>query len=878
MTEFEALYAQKKGTLNDCLKAIHSHARVCFAGDAPLLQTSAELSGALVREDGTELPAECVRLRRVALVKTCQPDYPAPLKGNLPDPLVPATPFDVAANSFETLWVDVRVPTEAQPGVYRGSLILKARNTQATAVPLEVRVRNFTIPLRSSIVSAFGTRFNAGRFRQEREAYLENFLEHRVTPYFYAADPKLLRKPAMDWRAAERLVVTALSATPAQVVVQVVDLDGKNYMLTAPVPGGETARELVFAELPRVAVWSARVELQGAVSGTVSAKLVRGGEEVKLVPDTKVFAEVSGEWIDRWPGVTVEAWEHPELPAEVDWRDFDRDMAHAFAAGITSHWLPVHAFRGDRALAASLLAPHLAEQGWTKYFYTYLYDEPEPKDYPTVNQGLGDIKRVPPHELQNMMTARAFPDALHFVDIWCPELYTYNPETSAEQQKLNRSVWWYVAFSTRHPYPNVWVDYPALDCRVWPWMSWKHDLDGMLYWSAVYWDRQDPWRTAEVFPRANGDGSLLYPDEDGAPIDSIRWECLRDGMEDYEVFCLLEAAVRELGDREPALTTKIQSLLAISPEVLVSYMQYNPEPAALLAARRAMSDALESAVALLGREPTIVGRPRYRSGRSAAEVQAALAAEAQAQEKHALAASARLTAQLGGAAVAPETPTAGLRLFYDFDEALPYIRDRSGNHLDTTGVGAERTAAGEGRSGRAIRVGKQPLRLPGGSAMLGAQPETGTIAFWVKPEFGPQHYQSREQYACLFYLMETDGNGLPDGYDEIGIYLTAGRLCLRLGGRSPNTVFAGTAEPPFRQGEWTHVAVTWRPGERILYVDGKPVLENRKEYLPPKLDAFAGNLGNHPPTKRFAAPGVYDELYVFDRALTAQEILDLVSK
>ena len=33
MTEFERLYTQKKGTLEDCLKAIHSHARVCFAGD-----------------------------------------------------------------------------------------------------------------------------------------------------------------------------------------------------------------------------------------------------------------------------------------------------------------------------------------------------------------------------------------------------------------------------------------------------------------------------------------------------------------------------------------------------------------------------------------------------------------------------------------------------------------------------------------------------------------------------------------------------------------------------------------------------------------------------------------------------------------------------
>ena len=33
MTEFERLYNEKKGTLEDCLKAIHSYSRVCFAGD-----------------------------------------------------------------------------------------------------------------------------------------------------------------------------------------------------------------------------------------------------------------------------------------------------------------------------------------------------------------------------------------------------------------------------------------------------------------------------------------------------------------------------------------------------------------------------------------------------------------------------------------------------------------------------------------------------------------------------------------------------------------------------------------------------------------------------------------------------------------------------
>ena len=822
------------------------------------------------------MPLESLRIRRVALVKTCTPDYPAPLKGNIPDPLVPATPFDVAANGLETLWVDVRVPVDTPPGAYRGSLVLQARNTDATTVPVEVRVRNFTIPQRSSIVSAFGTHFNPGRFNYDREAYLENYLEHRITPYFYARNPKLLRKPAMDWSDAEALSVRWQSDAEAGILLNVTMLDGKVHTLATSADQSSEALLPLPPEM-RGSVWSVTATLPGAVSGKLAVELRRNGETIVLKPETEVFAMVKDGWIDQWPSITVEAWERPELPAEVDWSEFDTDMEYAFAKGITSHWLPVHAFR-HKSLAASLLSPHLAEKGWTKYFYTYLYDEPEPKDYPVVNQGLGDIKRVEPHDLQNMMTARAFPDELRFVDIWCPELYTYNPETSAEQQKLNRAVWWYVAFSTRHPYPNVWVDYPALDCRVWPWMSWKHDLDGMLYWSAVYWDRQDPWRSAELFPHANGDGSLLYPDQSGAPIDSLRWECLRDGMEDYEVFCLLEAATRELGDREPELTAKIQSLLAISPEVLVSYKQYNPNPQALLAARREMSDMLEQAVAVLGNEPVIEGRPRYRAGRSADEVAEGLAVEAKEQAERAKAANAELTARMAEANrnLSPLVSQKGLRLFYDFDDNLPYIRDRSTKCLDTTGVGITRTADGEGHSGRGIRIGKTPLRLPGGSNILGAQPTAGTIAFWVKPEFEPKDYQTHEQILCLFYLMETDGNGLPDGYDEIGIYLMARVLCLRVGGLSPQTIFAGSVDSPFKKGEWTHIAVTWQPNERILYVDGKPVLENRYEFLPPKLDGFPGNLGNHPPTDRFPAPGIYDYLYIFDRALSATEIQQLL--
>ena len=42
MTEFERLYQQNKGTVEDCLKAIHSHSRVCFAGDGNQANTIME--------------------------------------------------------------------------------------------------------------------------------------------------------------------------------------------------------------------------------------------------------------------------------------------------------------------------------------------------------------------------------------------------------------------------------------------------------------------------------------------------------------------------------------------------------------------------------------------------------------------------------------------------------------------------------------------------------------------------------------------------------------------------------------------------------------------------------------------------------------------
>ncbi len=61
----------------------------------------------------------------------------------------------------------------------------------------------------------------------------------------------------------------------------------------------------------------------------------------------------------------------------------------------------------------------------------------------------------------------------------------------------------------------------------------------------VYWQspKRDPWFDPGFRIRFNGDGFLFYPGDDAGidgPVASIRLKNLRDGMEDYEYFAILQ--------------------------------------------------------------------------------------------------------------------------------------------------------------------------------------------------------------------------------------------------------------------------------------------------------------------------------------------------
>ena len=135
-----------------------------------------------------------------------------------------------------------------------------------------------------------------------------------------------------------------------------------------------------------------------------------------------------------------------------------------------------------------------------------------------------------------------------------------------EEQAKAGEITWYISCDQIYPQPNYFIDAPAMDPVMVPWITWRYAMNGILYWAVNYWRQtSNPWENPVTFLSGflcsngyvlNGEGSLLYPGNhtkrytgqqnvDG-PVSSIRFELLREGIEDYEYLWLLQS----LGDKK----------------------------------------------------------------------------------------------------------------------------------------------------------------------------------------------------------------------------------------------------------------------------------------------------------------------------------------
>lgn len=108
-------------------------------------------------------------------------------------------------------------------------------------------------------------------------------------------------------------------------------------------------------------------------------------------------------------------------------------------------------------------------------------------------------------------------------------------------------MWVYTAGNAGSDVPALHLDVPGIEARVTPLAVRREGFGGLLFWAVNHWT-VDPWTDPMVYPRQNGNGTLLYPGEAG-PVASQRVKLLRDGFEDVDYAELLRLADDPLAER-----------------------------------------------------------------------------------------------------------------------------------------------------------------------------------------------------------------------------------------------------------------------------------------------------------------------------------------
>ena len=109
--------------------------------------------------------------------------------------------------------------------------------------------------------------------------------------------------------------------------------------------------------------------------------------------------------------------------------------------------------------------------------------------------------------------------------------------------------WCYYCCGPQTRTTNRFLHFPGARTRILGMQLYKHNMDGFLHWGYNFWYTRsslgavDPFRDPSAgnnFPA--GDPFVVYPGEDG-PLDSIRWEVIREALQDQRALQLLESLV-----------------------------------------------------------------------------------------------------------------------------------------------------------------------------------------------------------------------------------------------------------------------------------------------------------------------------------------------
>ena len=250
--------------------------------------------------------------------------------------------------------------------------------------------------------------------------------------------------------------------------------------------------------------------------------------------------------------------------------------------------------------------PVIDEAGARDLCYIYCFDERPVSQLDVVFETARKLKARWP-DIEVMTTAYDVTFGMEreggeAMDIWVPLTPKFDTvaDNIAAAQRKGRDIWWYICIGPQHPYPNWFIEYPAIEGRlIMGAMTAKYQPGGFLYYAVDRWPVNT--KVCEGAPRTdwdpasyknnNGDGSVMVAGPNG-PLATLRLENIRDGIEDYEYYVLL----RELAKRP----VSPEGIGEVSASVVQDLTHFTYDPEVLLRER----DRVAEAILTLSGKPT----------------------------------------------------------------------------------------------------------------------------------------------------------------------------------------------------------------------------------------------------------------------------------
>ena len=188
------------------------------------------------------------------------------------------------------------------------------------------------------------------------------------------------------------------------------------------------------------------------------------------------------------------------------------------------------------------LVKHLREKGWLEKTLFHIADEPSDHNVMAWREASDFVHRCAP-ELRRL-DAIETTHCRGCLEVWIPKLDHLATWESAyeEARRQGNELWFYtVGIFQGGSLPNKTVDVPLIESRLLHWLNYRYGLTGYLHWGFNSWT-DDPF---DAPGEHRGDGWHVYPAKGGL-LNSLRWEQMRNGIQDYECLWLLEDKIAQI--------------------------------------------------------------------------------------------------------------------------------------------------------------------------------------------------------------------------------------------------------------------------------------------------------------------------------------------